>query len=146
MGRGNMRNSQFFPDNQSVWDQSLKGQIHYRFNTTPYIVFNNYAYGNMLNRLCLVIASRDKLSVGLEYNKTLQEAPTVIFKETGDSNLIENCKKRNIHVEYNARLAEYIYSYTELDEEIPFEKWNDVALLFVSLSKKNEVIKKMLEG
>jgi type III secretion system FlhB-like substrate exporter len=88
-----------------------------------------------IKKLCVLIVSRNKLTVGLSFNEEYI-APIITIKEDGDIKAIINlCKENNIPVKYNKRLAEYIFNNSDKDEYVPVETYEKIATMFANINK-----------
>jgi len=129
-------------NNFSLPDTICSGEIHYPLNAIKYETLENIE--DKVNKLCVLIVSKNKCAVGLEYDMKLHEAPVVLIKEEKYSLLVKLCKKFDVAIEYKKKLAEYIFINTEKNESVSPEIWPKIANLFSDISEKDAKFKEKI--
>jgi flagellar biosynthesis protein FlhB len=125
-------------DNFTEYRGGLKGDIHYRFNDTKYETKNTKPLEDKIKRLCLLIVSKNRYAVGLEYILGKMIAPVVVIKTDNVKETVSLCKKNAVKIIYNKKLTEVLYQQGEIEEIIPVELWENTAKLFKRIMKRDK--------
>jgi flagellar biosynthetic protein FlhB len=127
----------FIPDstNEFIPGNPIKGEIHYKFSDALYKTLEPVV--KEIDKLCILVISRNKLAVGLQYVYGGIAAPVLLFKTVNIKEAVTVCKKHGINIIYNKKAAEYIFNNTEINETIPPVMYEKVADIFVRLIRAN---------
>jgi type III secretory pathway component EscU len=130
----------FFPGNDDMMPSSngLKGDIHYRFNDIKYETTTTKPLEDKIKRLCVLIVSKNRYAVGLEYISGETTAPVVVIKTENAKGTILLCKENAVKTVYNKKLTEALYKDGEIEEIIPVELWENTANLFKMLMRRDK--------
>jgi len=130
-------NSIFISDKSNKLDYGslLKGNVYYNFNLGNYKTVNK-TLEEKICKICVLIISKNKLAVGLEYCFDWYDGPVLALKTYGDKWITKVCKKNKIYIIYNKKLAEKIFFNNEENSVISTEIWEEIARTFVSIKDK----------
>jgi flagellar biosynthesis protein FlhB len=125
-------------DNTMPFGNGFKGDIYYRFNDTKYETATTKTLEEKIERLCLLIVSKNKYCVGLEYICGELIAPVVVIKTDNVNEMVSLCKKNDVIIVHNKKLTEVLYKDGEIEEIIFVELWTHTAKLFQKLMKNDK--------
>jgi type III secretion system FlhB-like substrate exporter len=109
-------------------------------NNCKYILSYEYKIVEDIKKLVVLIVSRNKLAIGLGFEKKYI-APKITIREEGEIKTIINlCKENNIPVKYNKKLAEYIFNNSDKDEYVPEETYQKIANILSKIMKMHKNI------
>ena len=130
----------FIPNNDNLIlsDTGIKGNVHYKFNDTPYKIATTIPSEEKIKRICLLVVKKNKYAVGLEYTYGEDFTPVVVFRTENTKETVLLCKKNDIKIIYDDTLAMALYKHGEIDEIIPTELWENTAKLLAKIMKSDK--------
>jgi flagellar biosynthesis protein FlhB len=139
-----MGNFVFIPDsiNKFIPGNPIKGGIHYKFNDTLYKTLEPAVKNT--DKLCILVISRYKLAVGLQYIYGKITAPVLLLKTANVKQAVAICKKYDIDIIFNKKVAEYIFNNTEINETIPPVMYEKIADIFSRVLKADNKFAKKI--
>jgi type III secretion system FlhB-like substrate exporter len=94
-----------------------------------------------VKRCILVIVSRDIVAIGVEI---VNQHNIIAFKSARVKETITMCRKYNIIIRYEKRLADYLFCEAYLNEIIPENTWREIAVMYARIMKKDKIFAKKM--
>jgi flagellar biosynthesis protein FlhB len=117
-------------------DDYLKGNVFYKFNSLPYKSIESIE--KKIKRMCLLVVRNNECAVGLEYETGKISTPVIVLKSENVSEIISVCKKYDITIKRDKKLALALYQYGEIEQIIPNRYWGYTAKVFVKIGEKDK--------
>lgn len=140
-------NSVFIPDgnNKPMAGELLKGNIYYNFfNGKHESIKPVEPLEEKINKLCILIVSKNNFAVGLQYICDESTAPVLLLKTYDVKWITKICKRNRISIIFNKKLAEYIFYNNKEYSVVHSDIWEDIAKIFSKLMNKDKTFAKKI--